>query len=357
MSNKRLIGVYDQFRARFEDAPKKLAFTKGTAFAAWKERFKSKVKELIGPFPAPVPLNAEVQEELSLDEFEEAGIPAFIQQKIVYDTEKYAACVAHLLVPKNINKGEKRPAVLVAHGHGSGKAQMVGICPTTWNPRNGSPTGGPNFEALAIHLVGQGFVVLAPDWRPFGERSLKPEYCRPGRDSCNVTDMSFQYFGFTLLALNVWDAMKSIDLLQSLPYVDGKRIGMVGKSYGGTMTTYTTALDDRIKVACVSGYLSTLDDAMSMRGLGNYCGAQFVPGLLEWGDIPDVVGLIAPRPLLIEAGKKDDCFIFPDATKAYEKLVTIYEAAGHRENLDRDVADVEHEMIFQKMPEFFKKYL
>jgi hypothetical protein len=98
---------------------------------------------------------------------------------------------------------------------------------------------------------------------------------------------------------------------------------MVGKSYGGTMTTYTAALDDRIKAACVSGYLSTLDDAMSRRGLGNYCGAQYLPGLLEWGDIPDVVGLIAPRPLLIEAGERDTCFVFPDTTKAYERLAKI----------------------------------
>jgi hypothetical protein len=234
---------------------------------------------------------------------------------------------------------------------------MVGLDPTTWQAKGGSSPGAPNFEAAALHLVKLGHVVIAPDWRAFGERALDPEYRRQGRDGCDVLHMSFGYFGFTLLGLNVWDAMRCIDVLQSLPQVDPERIGMVGKSYGGTMTTYTTALDDRIKVACISGYLSTLDDAMSRRGLGNYCGAQYLPGLLEWGDIPDVVGLIAPRPLLIEAGQRDTCFVFPDTTNAYERVAGIYAAAGHPERLDRDIADVEHEFIFKKLPGFFAKFL
>lgn len=344
-------------RARYEHAPKRLSFVDGTAFDAWKARFKQKVVELIGPFPEIVPLNIEVLEELIIDDFIDAGIEPFFQRKIIFDTEPFGSCVAYLLVPSGIKQGERRPGIVCAHGHGSGKQQMIGFDPTTWQAKNGSPPGLPNFEAAALHLVKIGYVVIAPDWRAFGERALDPVYTRPGRDPCNVLHMSFGYFGFTLLGLNVWDAMRSIDVLQSLPEVDPARIGMMGKSYGGTMTTYTTALDDRIKAACISGYLSTLDDAMSRRALGNYCGAQYLPGLLEWGDIPDVVGLIAPRPLLIEAGKRDTCFVFPDTTKAYDQLARIYAAAGHLECLDRDVADVEHESIFNKLPGFFARHL
>ncbi len=334
-----------------------MAFTRGTPFEDWKARFKQKVLELIGPFPKAVPLNMEVIEEETIDDFVESGIQPFVQKKVVYDTEPFGSCVAQLLVPSGIKPRERRPAILCAHGHGSGKHQMIGLDQSTWLPKHGSPPGAPNFEAAAVHLVKLGYVVIAPDWRAFGERALDPEYARQGRDPCDVLHMSFGYFGFNLLCLNVFDAMRSIDVLQSLPQVDPGRIGMVGKSYGGTMTTYTTALDDRIKAACISGYLSTLDDAMSRRGLGNYCGAQYLPGLLEWGDIPDVVGLIAPRPLLIEAGRRDDCFVIHDTTRAYERLAGVYAAAGHPERLDRDVADVEHEFIFKKLPGFFAKYL
>jgi len=357
MAKQRLLAGYDMIRARFERAPRRLAYVAGASFEDWRVRFKQKVLELIGPFPEAVPLRTEVVEEETINDFVEAGIQPFIQSKIVYDTEPFGSCVAQLLVPGGIKHGERRPAVLCAHGHGSGKHQMIGFDQSTWQPKNGSPPGAPNYEAAAVHLVKLGYVVIAPDWRAFGERALDPEYTRKGRDPCNVLHMSFGYFGFTLLGLNVWDAMRSIDVLQSMPQVDPGRIGMVGKSYGGTMTTYTTALDDRIKAACISGYLSSLDDAMSRRGLGNYCGAQYLPGLLEWGDIPDVVGLIAPRPLLIEAGNRDDCFVFPDTTKAYERLAEIYKAAGHPDRLDRDVADVEHEFIFKKLPGFFKQYL
>nr|MDO8117058.1 alpha/beta fold hydrolase [Candidatus Sigynarchaeota archaeon] len=348
---ERLVAVRDQFFAMVRDAPRKIAFNESIEFTGWQATFKAKIKELIGQFPDPVPLDFEIIEEQAIDDFEDGGVPRFIQQEVIFNSDAHASVSAYLLIPGDLGRGDRRPAVLCAHGHGTGKSQMVGMDRSTWGK------GAPNVEAAAIHLVKEGYVVLAPDWRGFGDRVLDPVFCRQGRDPCNVTYMAFGYCGYSLLALNVWDAMRSIDVLQSLPSVDHGRIAMIGKSYGGTMTTYTTALDDRVKCAVISGYLSTLDDAISMRGTGNYCGAQYIHGLLEWGDIPDVAGLIAPRPLLIETGIKDDCFVFEDTTKAYHKLQAIYKASGHPENLDRDVADVKHEFIFHKLPAFLKKHL
>jgi dienelactone hydrolase len=347
----RLLKVFDQFTARLADAPRLYSFHENDTFSEWKTRFKAKLLELLSPFPEPVPLNPEILEEEVIEDYEEYGIPPFRLQKIVYDSEKYASVVAYLLIPLDLAESEQRPAILVAHGHGVGKAKMVNMDPQYWI------TDGISVEAPAIHLVKEGFVVLAPDWRPFGERGLDKNYTRAGRDPCNVTAMSFEYFGYKLLTLNIWDAFRSLDLLQSLPFVDPNQIGMIGKSYGGTMTAYTAALDARIKAAVISGYLSTLNDAMSMRALGNYCGAQYLPGLLNWGDIPDVVGLIAPRPLLIEAGEKDDCFIFEDATIAFEKVQRIYQAAGVSDRLSRSVAPVKHEYIFDQVLPFFQKNL
>ncbi len=352
-SQKRLLGVLDQFTARLAKAPRKLTFRKGLDFRKWQGEFKAKILELLGPMPESVPLNVQVLAEERVTELGDYGIPPFRQQHIVFDSEPYASVPAYLLIPDDMKPGERRPAILNAHGHGPGKSLLVGLAPKSFEPDSDRLSN----EAAALFLVKQGYVVLAPDWRPFGERALDAKYCRQGRDACNVTAMSFEYFGFTLLALNIWDARRSIDLLQSLPFVDPNRIGMTGLSYGGTMTTYMTALDARIKAAVVSGYLSTLNDAMSMRGIGNYCGAQYLPGLLNWGDIPDVFGLIAPRPLLIESGTKDDCFVFDDTTPAYEKLKVIYAAAGASDKLDRDVADLPHIYILNKMIPFFRKYL
>ncbi|MHA1681355.1 MAG: alpha/beta hydrolase family protein [Promethearchaeota archaeon] len=353
MEQVRKLSILDQLGSRLRDTPRKLGFHRGLDIIPWQKSFREKIIELLGPLPAPVPLNVEVIAEEIVDDFEDGGIIPFIQREIVYDTEEHASCIAFLLIPSGMKDGERRPAILSAHGHGSGRKKMVGLDPVTWS----KGLNVPNKEAPAIHLVNQGFVVLAPDWRAFGDRSLDSEFCRRGRDPCNVSDMGFGYFGTSLLALNVWDAMRSIDVLESTPEVDPSRIGMVGKSYGGTMTMYTTAMDERVKCAVISGYLSTLDDAISMRGLGNYCGAQYLKGLLEWGDIPDVAGLIAPRPLLIESGMLDDCFVYDDATRAYEKLELIYTACGRKERLSRDVANVGHEYIFNDAIPFLKKYL
>nr|MDO8118107.1 alpha/beta hydrolase family protein [Candidatus Sigynarchaeota archaeon] len=164
MAKQRLLAGYDMIRARFAHAPRRLAYVAGTSFDEWKAKFKQKVLELIGPLPETVPLRVEVVEEETIYDFIEAGMPPFIQRKIVYDTEPFGSCIAYLLIPKDIKQGERRPAVLCAHGHGSGKHQMIGLDQSTWQPRNGSPPDAPNFEAAAVHLVKLGYVVIAPDW-------------------------------------------------------------------------------------------------------------------------------------------------------------------------------------------------
>jgi dienelactone hydrolase len=194
-----------------------------------------------------------------------------------------------------------------------------------------------------LQAVRRGYVVIAPDWLPFGERRPPLEWTREGRDPCNVVGMAWQYYGYTLLAQNIWDGMRALDVLAERPEVDPSRLAVLGLSYGGTMATHLAINDPRLKVAIVSGYLSTVrGDAITMRGRGNFCGAQHVPGLLRYGDIPDMLGLIAPKPLLIEAGRRDDCFVIEDVRPAYAHLERIYRAAGCPERLAYDEHDGAH---------------
>jgi dienelactone hydrolase len=120
--------------------------------------------------------------------------------------------------------------------------------------------------------------------------------------------------------------------------VDPERIGCIGLSFGGTMTTYLGALDERIKAAAIVCYLSTVrHDALTMRGRGNFCGSQFLRDLLTFGDISTIAGLIAPRPLLAEIGEQDDCFVLDDALRCYAEVAQVYAAAGAGDRLRRDV--------------------
>ena len=349
----RALKILDQLTRRLASAPKKMQFSPASNFSVWSAQFKMKIEELLGSMPDPVPLNMEIVEEEYIEDYEELGIQPYYQQKILYDSEAHASVDAYLLIPASVHDhpDHQVPAILNAHGHGMGNKKLVNLDPKYWSEE------GVSFEASAIHLMNGGFVVLAPDWRGFGDRKLDEDFRRKGRDSCNVNYLSFGYFGYNLLALNVFDAQRSLDLLQTLPFVDGTRLGMVGKSYGGTLTAYTSAIDDRIKAAVVSGYLSTLEDAFSPHARGNFCGAQYLPGLLEWGDIPDVIGLICPRPLLIEAGICDDCFEYSDATKAFTHLQKIYRAGNASAFLERDTAEVAHEYIFHRMVPFLQQYL
>ena len=103
------------------------------------------------------------------------------------------------------------------------------------------------------------------------------------------------------------------------------------------MALFLAALDERVRCVVVSGYLSTVKDALSHRGRANTCGSQYLPGLLTFGDIASVAGLIAPRPCLVEIGERDATFAVDDALAAYGGLARVYAAAGAADCLAADV--------------------
>ena len=313
---------------------------------AWQRKFRAQLRRLLGPTPEKVPLRPETIETKDMGDY--------IQRKIVFDSDAYTSVPAYVLTPNGIAPGEKRPGVLAAHGHGHGKINICGIAETELHKTTIETL---NYD-YARQFAKRGYVVIAPDWRGFGERSSPADWVRPNRDQCNVNYMAYGYQGYHLLALQIFDGMRAIDYLQTLPEVDPRRIGCGGLSFGGTMTTYLTALDPRIKVACISGYLSTIaGDAIGMRGLGNFCGSQYMPGLLKYGDIPDVGALIAPKPLLVEMGEKDTCFIIEDMTKAYNYVRRAYEAYGALDRIDADIHPYEHRWSGVKAYDWFARWL
>jgi dienelactone hydrolase len=161
--------------------------------------------------------------------------------------------------------------------------------------------------------------------------------------------------GRTLLGSNIFDGMRVIDFLTSLEYVDPDRIGCMGLSFGGTMTTYLTLLDDRIKAADIICYATTVGHLAIYKA--NTCGSQIVPYLYKYADIPDVIAAIAPKPLLIESGTSDTCFWIHSALKAHDVIRRAYEVAGEPENLWIEVFAGEHSFSGRMAFDFFKKYL
>ncbi len=96
---------------------------------------------------------------------------------------------------------------------------------------------------------------------------------------------------------------------------------------------------------------------MGLRGKGNFCGAQYMPGLLTIGDIAEVAGLIAPRPLVAEIGAQDMCFVADDARRSYEQVARIYAAAGAPDRLEADFHPGGHVWSGRKSFDWFARWL
>ena len=283
--------------------------------------------------------------------------PGYRLEKIVYTSSPHVHVPAYRLTPAWLKVGQQVPGILAAHGHGAGKADISGM-PLPKTTRNHLAFVQAHNYDYAVQAARHGYVVIAPDWIPFGERALPPNYIRTWRDACDVASMASLYFGISILTQNVWDGMRAVDLLSRDPHVDARRLGVIGLSYGGTMTSHLLVNDPRLKVGVVSGYVSTVrEDALTRERTMNSCGAQHLPGLLRHGDLPEVLGLAAPKPMLCEVGTHEDCFHFPDMKRAFARLSRIYAAAGATDRLEADVFVGKHMWSGRKAWSFLEKWL
>lgn len=309
----------------------------------WHQESLEKLYDLMGDWPEPVDLNPEIAYSVTDGDL--------IRERIILDTEAGMSIPCLLMKPLNMPEDRKQAAILCSHGHGRfGKDPVAGI--------RSSPAHVADIELMNYNYAEQmaraGFLTLAPDLRVFGERR-DGENPFPGRDPCNVNYVKGSILGLYPLTLNVWDMMRCVDYLQTRPEVDPQRIGMMGLSQGGTMTTFTTALEPRIKAADIIGYVN------SWSGFGihraNFCGSQVVPQIYRYLDTQDIAGLIAPRPLLIEMGIYDDCFYIQDQVAGFHDVQKIYQAAGADADLWQDIHPGPHAFAGNKAFDFFKRYL
>ena len=308
-------------------------------YRRWRCAFEKRFRDMLGRFPPQVPLRPRL--------LERRVFARYVREHVVFDAEPCMSVPAWVCVPRTRRPGERLPAVLCAHGHGAGGCSMVGLGPDL------KPAYG-YVKNIAVRLAEAGFVTIAPDWRGFGERREPPETDPAPNDLCNLAHLVAEHFGFNQLALNIWDGMRALDYLATRPEVDMRRVGGVGCSFGGTMTTFLAAADRRIRAACISGYLSPTGGGLAALGT---CGSQTLPGLLRWGDRADVAGLICPRPLLIQIGRYDATFPSTGALREYARLRRIYTAAGRSDRLELDLFEGCHEINVPPLIDWFQRRL
>jgi hypothetical protein len=157
-----------------------------------------------------------------------------------------------------------------------------------------------------------------------------------------------------MIGWRVWDIMRTIDYIATRAELDSRRIGCVGISGGGTATLFAAALDARLRAAMVSGYLNTFRDSI---GSLAHCIDNYVPGILNWAEMHDIGGLIAPRPLFVESGEQDNIFPVAASIESVREVRRIYEVFGAADRLEHEVFPAEHSFWGRRGIPFLAQHL
>jgi len=330
MATERFSLLSGYFEHYYQTHPPVLRFqaTSPVQFEEWRLALRLKIWELLGVPPIDrVPLAAHV---VAREEEE-----AYWREKITYTTAPGITAVGYLLTPKSATL--PRPAVLCPHGHGVGKEATI---------QKGTS------QDYAVRFAEHGFITFTPDHIGFGDRSeLFDDDAGRGY---RLTMLKFQLLGQTVMGWRVWDLMRALDLLAQRPEVQADRIGCVGLSLGGELTLYLAALDDRVKVALISGFLNTLHDTFYAV---EHCNCGYVPGILKYAEMGDIAALIAPRPLLIESGKRDTLFPTKTAQEGFGIAQRAYALLGAVERIEMEIFDGGHAFSGRKAFDWFERWL
>ena len=278
---------------------------------------------------------------------------SFIRHKILLSTSTNIHMPFYLLLPKN--KKPPFPVVVAFHGHGYGVKDIVGL----WENGEERLTPDGYHKDFGIALCEHGFAVAAPEISCFGERQsdfshLNTSIGAPVPVTCDHTAKLAFHLGGSVIGLRVFDAKRLVDYLQTRTELDCSRLGAMGISGGGMHTFYSTCLDERIKAAVISGYFSTFQDSILAM---HHCTCNFVPGLMQFGEIYDLAGLLAPRPILIEAGSHDSIFPLEAVKKSVGKTRDIYSLFGEPNGVETDYFEGRHAISGQKAYAFLQAKL
>jgi dienelactone hydrolase len=294
-----------------------------TSTEHWNRR-RSEIKSVFDVFLGRPPSNRPPLDTRVLEETEE---PTHIRTKLTYVTEPGERVSAYLLRPKRATS--KVPAVLCPHQTTqAGKDEPAGLA-------------GPEQQHIALRLVNRGYVTFTWDALCFGERhkfatghygEAIPFYQRHPE--------------WSLLGKMIWDLSRGLDYLESLDYVDARRIGCAGHSHGGYSTLAGMALDSRIQAGVSScGFDTFRIDGNAWRWaratallprLGFYISSPYL-NMDFYRAVPDseviqipfdmheLLALIAPRPVFFSASDRD--FVFPNGGWSTRRAIACAEPA------------------------------
>jgi pimeloyl-ACP methyl ester carboxylesterase len=299
------------------------------------------MESVMGDLPEPsrrVPLDIQIESR------EET--PEYVRLKLTYAAEPGDRVPALLLVPHAADKakdGEKKfPAMLCLHPtNADGKAQTAGLI--------GLPT-----RHYGHQLAQRGFVCLIPDYPSFGDyKDYNFQQKKPGTEEP-------LYVSGTMKA--IWNNVRAVDLLETLPYVDADNLGTIGHSLGGHNALYTAVFEPRLKCVVTSCGFTAFHDYYK-GDLKGWTSDRYMPRIRDVYennpdkmpfDFPEVLAAIAPRGIYVAAPEMDHNFDVGGVRKCIAAAQPVFELLGGKDqlvvaypNCGHDFPDDVRERVYQ----------
>ncbi len=304
-------------------------------FLAYQKLTKEALQKVVGPFPERTPLNPVITRKINKG--------TYTIENIIFESRPGMYVTSSLFIPAG--KKKQMPAIIYCSGH-----TMLGY-----------RQKGYQFEML--NLVSKGFIVFAIDPIGQGERQQYLNEKNVSIFDSPTKEHSFpgaQLFisGSSLANYMIWDGIRAVDYLMTRKEVDAKRIGIAGRSGGGTQSAYIAALDDRIYAAVPENYIT------NFRRLFEEFGPQdaeqnFLYGIKNHLDHADLLEVRAPKPVLMVTTSRD-IFSIQGALETKKEVSGIYQLFGKEENFDIVESDTVHASTVKNREHtyaFFQKHL
>lgn len=298
--------------------------------------FRENLLECLGgEWPKPCPLNVKPRETIKQD--------GYVIESLYYDSEPGDPIPAMLLIPDGVTAKKPAPAVAVWHQHAgdfkNGKSEPAGL-------------SGNKMHHTGAALAKEGYVVLCPDALCFEERQDST-----GRQK----GMRYERFEFLRYVVagkcmawkNILDMKRAIDFLQSRPEVIDDKIGCYGHSMGSTHTWLIGPWEERLKCMVGNCCLPTYKGIHREHML--HCFPNFIPGILQYGDTPEIASLIAPRALHLNFGELDGGSPIDEVRAGIKRIANQYASMHAEKNFSYYIEEGSGHILSDKMWEHVKR--
>jgi len=307
----------------------------------WQQRQKvirETLADIVGPFPDKTPLNARIVRTIDKGSFR--------LEHIIYESQPGFYVTSSLYIPGGLKRRSKAPAVIYCCGH-SAEGYRSAV-----------------YQHVILNLVAKGFIVFTFDPVGQGERL---EYYDPNTGKSIVGGPTKEHSypgnqafitGSSQARYMIWDGIRAVDYLMTRREVDPLRIGITGRSGGGTQSAYIAAFDERIFAAAPENYITNY--RRLLQSIGPQDAEQVMFHFLYKGlDHPDLLIVRAPKPAMMITTTRD-MFSIQGAMETEGEVSRIYKAYGMADNFSRIEDDDVHASTKKNreaMYAFFRKHL